>query len=42
MNASLVSIHTKSENDYIAEKISDFDMEVWIGGTDEEEEGIWM
>ena len=43
MSASLVKIHTESESDYITEKIVDFDFDdIWIGATDEEEEGIWM
>ena len=42
MSASLVRIHTESESDYITEKIVDFDKNIWIGATDEEEEGIWM
>ena len=44
MNASLVSIHTKSESDYITEKIILFGnvKHIWLGGYDEKEEGIWM
>ena len=44
MNASLVSIHTKSESDYITDRIESFGdvKHVWLGGNDEKEEGIWM
>ena len=43
MNASLVSIRTESESDYITAQIKSYDLDhVWLGANDEEEEGIWM
>ena len=37
--ASLTSVHSQEENDYIFSLLSGSD--TWIGGTDEAEEGVW-
>ena len=43
MDASLISIRTESESDYITEKIKSYDLDhVWLGGNDKAVEGVWM
>ena len=39
--ATLTSVQSQAENDYVFSLINDFVMSSWIGGSDEDEEDVW-